>query len=278
MNFFDFIRSVPDVVWSGLLASGLTLGGVLISNRSNKSRLEMQLNHDATIKSQERTASLRRDVYLDAAKKMPKALSSLIEPSDRDESFTVSPGLSDFFSVAAQIQLVAEPVTASLVGELVSKYNDLLMKSAFSRALLGKAISDRNGWERKCERAVSESERVLIELNRLKEVPPSDSKMIDAVMGAYERYFTEAEEARLALNGAETRVRVERLNLLKSLLPNVKDIAEFQVSVLIGIRNDLGLTSDVELLELQAKKELTIMENTISSLEEWVDLYSGDKF
>lgn len=277
MNFFDFIRSVPDVVWSGLLASGLTLGGVLISNRSNKSRLEMQLNHDSNIKSQERTASLRRDVYLDAAKKMPKALSSLIEPSDRDESFTVSPSLSDFFSVAAQIQLVAEPMTASLVSELVSKYNDLLMRSAFSRAVLGKAISDRNDWERKCEHSVSESERVLLELNRLKEVPPSDSEIIGAVMGSYEHYFTEAEEARLELNGAEVRVRIERLRLLKSLLPNVKEIAEFQVSVLVGIRKDLGLTSNVELLELQAKKELTIMENAINYSDGMVDLYSSGK-
>lgn len=277
MNFFDFIRSVPDVVWSGLLASGLTLGGVLISNRSNKSRLEMQLNHDSTIKSQERTASLRRDVYLDAAKKMPKALSSLIEPSDRDESFIVSPSLSDFFSVAAQIQLVAEPVTASLVSELVSKYNDLLMRSAFSRAVLGKAISDRNGWEKKYERSVSESERVLLELNKLKEVPPADSKIIDAVLGSYERYFAEAEEARLELDGAETRVRIERLRLLKSLLPNVKEIAEFQVSVLVGIRKDLGLTSNVELLELQAKKELMVMENAINYLDELVGLHSGDK-
>lgn len=277
MNFFDFIRSVPDVVWSGLLASGLTLGGVLISNRSNKSRLEMQLNHDSNIKSQERTASLRRDVYLDAAKKMPKALSSLIEPSDRDDSFTVSASLSDFFSVAAQIQLVAEPMTASLVSELVSKYNDLLMRSAFSRAVLGKAISDRNGWEKKCERSVSESERVLLELNKLKEVPPSDSEIIGAVMGSYERYFAEAEEARLELNGAETRVRIEHLRLLKSLLPSVKEIAEFQVSVLVGIRKDLGLTSNVELLKLQAKKELTVMENAINYLDELVGLHSGDK-
>ena len=56
----SFLSSIPAVVWSGLIASFLTLGGVLISNRSNTNRLLLQLQHDATEKTKERTAALRR--------------------------------------------------------------------------------------------------------------------------------------------------------------------------------------------------------------------------
>ena len=68
-----FVQTIPDVIWSGLIASVLTLGGVLISNRSNSSRLKLQLRHDAEQKTTERTASLRRDVYLEAAEQLTKA-------------------------------------------------------------------------------------------------------------------------------------------------------------------------------------------------------------
>ena len=40
------LKSIPDVIWSAFLASILTLSGVLISNRSNTTRLRLQLEHD----------------------------------------------------------------------------------------------------------------------------------------------------------------------------------------------------------------------------------------
>lgn len=61
------IKSVPDVIWAGLLALFLTLGGVLLSNRGYKQRLRMQPDHDAAEKAKERTAILRRKTYLRAA-------------------------------------------------------------------------------------------------------------------------------------------------------------------------------------------------------------------
>jgi len=61
------IKSVPDVIWAGLLALFLTLGGVLLSNRGYTQRLRMQPDHDAAEQAKERTTILRRKTYLRAA-------------------------------------------------------------------------------------------------------------------------------------------------------------------------------------------------------------------
>jgi hypothetical protein len=75
MHIIDFLARVPDVIWSGLIASVVTLSGVMISNRSNTKRLIRQLAHDSQEKHKERFASMRRDVYLKAAEELAKVSS-----------------------------------------------------------------------------------------------------------------------------------------------------------------------------------------------------------
>src|SRR4051794_30236818 len=69
----SLFQSVPDVIWSALIASLLTLSGVLVSNWSNTNRLKLQLQHDAHEKSKERVSTLRRDVYLRVAEELVRA-------------------------------------------------------------------------------------------------------------------------------------------------------------------------------------------------------------
>lgn len=109
-DLISFLQSIPDVIWSGLIASVLTLSGVLISNSSNTSRLKLQLQHDAGQKTTERIAALRRDVYLQAAEELTKANTYLGSLSQIDLAKTnASEGMQGFFGAAAKLQLVAEP-------------------------------------------------------------------------------------------------------------------------------------------------------------------------
>jgi len=116
IDLIAFLKSIPDVIWSGLIASMLTLGGVLISNGSNTNRLKLQLQHDANEKTKERTATLRREVYLRAAEELVKANAHLATLPQLDLSKTnLGDGLQGFFSATARLQLIAEPKTALLV-------------------------------------------------------------------------------------------------------------------------------------------------------------------
>lgn len=53
---------IPDVVWSGIVAAGMTLigtlGAVIATNWGNTKRLRLQLEHDRTEKEKERLGTM----------------------------------------------------------------------------------------------------------------------------------------------------------------------------------------------------------------------------
>jgi hypothetical protein len=78
------MKYVPDVVWSGLLASAVTLGGVFLSNASNNKRLKIQLKHDEQQKANERISTLRRPVYIECVGELVKLMQRISSLPDID--------------------------------------------------------------------------------------------------------------------------------------------------------------------------------------------------
>lgn len=248
----EFLRSVPDVIWSGVIASMLTLGGVLISNRSNTARLRIQLQHDAAEKAKERTAVLRREVYLRAVEELTKANNHLASLPQSDLAKTnFADGLQDFFGAAAQLQLVAEPKTALLVNQLAAAYAELLLR-LMARALpLHNARSDISINDDLYNRAQAEVTRVLAEMARFNEAAQNN----DAVFAALQRSFDgyQAQAAKYVATRSAAWDEFNRLNIEfgRQLVGDMRAISEQQIPVIIEIRRDLGLTTDLAVFREQ---------------------------
>ena len=166
----EFIKSVPDVIWSGVIASILTLSGVLISNRSNTNRLKIQLQHDANEKAKERTAALRHEVYLRTVEELVKANSHLVSLPTLDLSKTnFGDGLQGFFSSAARLQLVAEPRTSLLVNQLVVEYGELVFQLMAHLMPASRAKADIQIADDLYTKAQAQVTRVLSEMAKLYE-------------------------------------------------------------------------------------------------------------
>ena len=65
--------NIPSALWTAaiafvatLIAGGMSLAGVVLTNRDARKRLAKQLEHDSTERTREREMALRRDVYLEA--------------------------------------------------------------------------------------------------------------------------------------------------------------------------------------------------------------------
>jgi hypothetical protein len=76
---FDLINLVPNVIWAAIIASVLTLAGVLTTNRNNNSRLTKQLEHEGAQRDKEREIDLRREVYLGAAEAIAEAHGKIVQ-------------------------------------------------------------------------------------------------------------------------------------------------------------------------------------------------------
>src|SRR3546814_20413118 len=112
MQFIELLKEVPDVVWSAVIASVITLAGVMLSNWSNTQRLMRQLAHDAHEKEKERSSAMRRDVYLKATEEMATVGSYFGSlPQLHPVKDNLGDGLKDFLSRSEERRVGKECVS-----------------------------------------------------------------------------------------------------------------------------------------------------------------------
>lgn len=271
-TFLKFLAAIPNVIWSGVIASVLTLSGVLISNWSNSSRLRMQLKHDSAEKAKERTATLRRDVYLQAAEELTKANSHLasLPQSDLTKTNAVN-GLQGFFAAAAKLQLVAEPKTALLVNQLVATYGELLLKLLARLLPLQKAKNDISINDDFYNKAQAEVTRVLAEMAKFNEAAQVNNNVFSALQRSFEGYQAQSKLYADARSAAWTEFNQLNIQFCRELLVDLRQIGEQQIPVMIEIRRDLGLTAELsafrEQMDAQWSKMSIQIDEILNSLQ-----------
>lgn len=267
MQTLCLLTKIPNVVWAALLASGLTLLGVMLSNWSNTKRLIRQLSHDSDEKQRDRINAIRKDVYLKAAEEAAKASSYLGKIPQLDPSKeNIADGLSEFFGVAAKLQLVSQPATSALAGELVTRYGEILM------TLLAKAppIHDLNMNIRIAgdfyDRNQAEVSRTLAEMTQLNE--SGDKNPVR--FAALERSFKNAQDAANHFHEERSKAYAQHAaamrNYMTTLLREVRSIAPLQMQLSVAIRSELNLTTDLIAHEAQLQENLERMDKAIQGL------------
>jgi hypothetical protein len=63
----SWLSNVPNVIWSAIIASLLTLSGVLWTNRGNEKRQAALLEHERQKFLSEQRLSLKKEVFLNVA-------------------------------------------------------------------------------------------------------------------------------------------------------------------------------------------------------------------
>jgi len=268
----EFVRSIPDVVWSGVIASILALSGVLISNWSGTNRLRMQLQHDAAEKAKERTAILRGEVYLRAVEELTRANSHLASLLQSDLAKTnAADGLQGFFAEAAKLQLVAEPKTALLVNQLVAAYGDLSLRIIARLIPLQDARTDISINDDLYKKAQVEVTRVLAEMAKFNEAAQVNETVFDALQRAFEAYQAQAKTCADARSAAWDEFNRLNVEFCRQLFVDMRQIGEQQIPVLIEIRRDLGLTAELgafrEQMDVQWKRTAAQIDAMLSALQ-----------
>jgi len=261
------LHSIPDVIWSGIIASLLTLGGVLVSNRSNTNRLLLQLKHDATEKAKERTAALRRDVYLRTVEELVKANAHLASLPQMDLSkVNLGEGLQGFFSAAARLQLVAEPNTALLVNKLVAQFGELVFELMTHLLPASKAKTDIQIADDLYSKVQIEVNRILADMAKQNETGKPDLEVFQALQTSFKFQQSQFNKYAGERDDAWTRFNSGNIAFQRFLLTQLRDIGSKQIPVLIEIRRDLGLTGDLRLMEEQMQLQWNRMEEKFNAL------------
>lgn len=131
----ELLNLVPDVIWAALLASLLTLSGVVLSNRNSRAQTIAQLQHDSLQRDREREMSLRQDLFLRAAEALARSLGVLMRISNLNIPVEIfSEEISQDSAALSKIQVVATNDTVQAIStfqqELGSASLELLLKRA----------------------------------------------------------------------------------------------------------------------------------------------------
>ncbi|MEO8023380.1 hypothetical protein [Polaromonas sp.] len=266
-HLLDLLASIPNVVWSGLIASILTLSGVFLSNRSNTDRLLLQLKHDAAEKAKERTGALRRETYLRAAEELAKInahISSL--PQVDITKVNAAEGMQGFFTAAARLQLVAEPKTALLVNKLAARYAELVFTVMTNLVPVANAKSDIGIADDHYTKAQAEITRLLSEMAKQNETGAPNQDVFRALSRSFDYQSARADEHAKRRGEAWTRFNSASVSFHRAILTEIRDIGGQQIQVMVEIRRDLGLTGDLTEIEQFMKEQWIKMERRFDEL------------
>jgi hypothetical protein len=257
MCIAQLLHSVPDVIWSGIIASVLTLSGVLISNHSNTTRLKTQLTHDREEKIKERTLSLRREVYLKATEELVQLNAFLASLPQQDiTKGNLGEGFVGFQTASARLQLVAEPKTTLLAMRLSATYGELFLELTHHLMVLGKAKTDIQIADELYTKANNEVQRILSAMTQHNETGRSDQQASEPLQRSFA--FSQEQASKFAASRSEGWVSFNQGNIafMRYLFSRIREIAPQQMKLMVEIRRDLSLLGDLSELEEEMQKQL----------------------
>ena len=254
------IRDVPNVVWSGVIAAVISLCGVWISNRSNNERLKLQLAHDAQEKNKERIHSLRSEVYLRVVEYIEATNIHLSSLSNRDLTKSdMSTELQVISGAMAKLKLVAEPQTSKIANELGIAFGVVFMKMLSLLPPLQKEKVDIEISNDFYDDAHNEAKALQKEIDRISQCEAVDYHRLQANQSAFDFKCEQADKYASARSEAYKNYNSELKKFNSILMGEMKSLTEVQLRLMIAVRADLGLTSDLQDLHKQLELQWSVM-------------------
>lgn len=275
MNYiYPWLSSIPAVIWSGVIASILTLSGVLISNKSNTKRLKIQLEHDAKQKSEDRKSIIKREVYLDLAKEATKATNYLAGIANIDiVKINISDGMKDYFIAANKLTLIAETKTVIAVNELSGELGKATFEAMPMLLDISGVVNKVAIYQKYYDEGQLEINRIIAAMRAFNELPmPKDFQQFHLLQQSYDYQVQTQSENSRNLNSYLKQKAELTIKFGLGILPRLSIIIDKQLLVVLRIREEIGINTDKDLLTEQLMKskfeQQAHLENTMSILKE----------
>jgi len=248
----EALKNIPANVWSVLLGSLIAYLGVLISNWHNNKRLLIQLKHDAELRSIERKALMRREVYLSAAEELVKANSFLGSLAQMDLAKTnIGAELQGLFTSAAKLGLIAEEETGSALNELMLAYSSLLFRLLIKVSPISDSKNSISTISYHYEESQLEIKRILAAMTNQNESGAPNTIVFDSLSSLFDFQSKASKELTEERDELWKNVTDLTSDFAVVMANEMKSIALLQVPVMVGIRKELELETDIETYKQQ---------------------------
>jgi hypothetical protein len=256
ISIASFLNSVPNVVWSGIVGSFITVVGVLATNLGLSRRHREQLahtadestrkrSHDASESALERKMKLRRDIFIPAIEAVYFATSALATLSDPTIPRSVTLGkFVDAVGLIAKVNAVASAETVAAAGSLINHLMSMSLELGFKRNPIELAYSQVQANAQVVTRAVEEHWRwVQIQTSMLFEGPPPVEKF-HFVGGQIALQQSQIDQWTGKRDTNSRKLQIAQLEFLKAMAEFQTSVSEASISTSIALRGELDILDD----------------------------------
>ena len=164
------------------------------------------------------------------------------------------------------MQLVAEPKTALLVNALVASYGELFIRLLQRIIPLQRARADISINDTLYNKSSAEVARILGEMTKFNESAQINPPVFSVLRNAVDFHQRQVEEYAAARSAAWSEFNQLNADFCRQLLLDMRTIGEQQIPVLIEIRRDLRLTSELSAFRAQMDDQWNQMKHQFDTL------------
>jgi len=266
----EIVLKIPDTVWAAVIASVLTLGGVLLTNRGSNNRLISQLAHDANERENERLMELRKTVYLEAVEAISKNYMIVAQMSDLE---LADKEIIEVFANSSasinKVNLIGTQKTVCAMSKLSSELSRVYLMLSAKRLPLIKRKTDIKILDNMIEVSSREKDRILKMMKEFNLQGIKDERQWNVINENYGFENTQSKEFMserdLLVEGNKKEICDYSMKCYKSL----KEVGTLTANAIAAVREEMNLEFDGE-----SFKEL--MEKLYRNGEECLEEFLGE--
>jgi len=162
MELLPLIQKIPATFWGVIVGSFFTITGVILTNRSNTSRLRIQLDHDRKIKKQERELNLRKEIYLAAAEAISVGLGVIGRIGNLGISYDeLMKSFADKSPSIAKVNVIANNDTIKALAAFMEELTSGLLRLSHERLKLSSVQQRISFIQKEIDKASDERDRMI---------------------------------------------------------------------------------------------------------------------
>ncbi|MEM5297615.1 hypothetical protein VSR82_25185 [Burkholderia sp. JPY481] len=252
----EMLKSVPNVVWSGIVGSLITVIGVLATNVGLSRRHAQQLKHtadenalkrlhDASESALDRRMKLKRDVYIPAIEALYTASSSIGAMADptvpRSE---LQAKFVDAVGLISKVNAVASLTTVAAAGALLQQVMALNIELSAKRSAIELAHDQLQVNGQIVTRSVEDHARwVQVQTSMLFEGPPQAEKW-NFVVNQIAFHQRQIDQWTAKRSASSRELQMAQLDFLRTMALSQPKLTDVSITASIALRSELGMLDD----------------------------------
>lgn len=235
-----WLSSVPNVIWSAIIASCLTFFGVFLTNRGNEKRQTLLLEYEKEKFQAEQKLALKKEVFLSMASSFADVLSVVPKLMNLDiTQKDIDSKLEDHSGKVAKSYLVAKEESVAKILNYSADTAESLLGLVTDRAVLldhKEAISIYQGT---IDSANNEKNRILAMMKEFNLQGRNDQATFDYLNKSYEVQDEIAEKNQESLNEQSNTLKELHLKFMKRCIKEHGLLLSKLPNMTIALRNEL---------------------------------------